>query len=291
MHISSVLSLFRPAAATAAVIAGLASSATAQEVLLSEPFESGTSGWTCNGEELISGGNPGNQLHVPYMDWYWIYFRNTETTSVATGNLLRHGGPLTFAVDVQVVQLNNWNNEPMDPNNFPLVIQLVDATDPNISVYFVGAGMPAQNAGWVRYTFTVPDPASTALPPGWGGTGAEDPMTFEPILPPGRTYTSVLQNVGEARLTTAVPGYFYVPSWWEVGFDNLLISVESSQPCYANCDGSSVAPILNVNDFTCFLNKFAAGDSAANCDGSSTAPILNVNDFTCFLNKFAVGCP
>src|SRR5262245_26370556 len=23
-------------------------------------------------------------------------------------------------------------------------------------------------------------------------------------------------------------------------------------PCYANCDGSSVAPILNVNDFICF---------------------------------------
>jgi len=61
--------------------------------------------------------------------------------------------------------------------------------------------------------------------------------------------------------------------------------------CYANCDGSNVAPILNVNDFTCFLNRFAAGDTYANCDGSTVPPILNVNDFTCFLNKFAAGCP
>ena len=61
--------------------------------------------------------------------------------------------------------------------------------------------------------------------------------------------------------------------------------------CYANCDGSTTTPVLNVNDFTCFLNRFAAGDAYANCDGSTTVPVLNVNDFTCFLNKFAAGCP
>jgi hypothetical protein len=61
--------------------------------------------------------------------------------------------------------------------------------------------------------------------------------------------------------------------------------------CYANCDASTTPPVLNVNDFTCFLNRFAAGDSAANCDGSTTPPVLNVNDFTCFLNRFAAGCP
>jgi probable HAF family extracellular repeat protein len=60
--------------------------------------------------------------------------------------------------------------------------------------------------------------------------------------------------------------------------------------CYANCDGSTTAPILNVADFTCFLTKFAAGDPYANCDGSTTEPILNVADFTCFLTKFAAGC-
>lgn len=31
--------------------------------------------------------------------------------------------------------------------------------------------------------------------------------------------------------------------------------------CYANCDSSTVAPALNVADFVCFLNQFAAGCS------------------------------
>ena len=61
--------------------------------------------------------------------------------------------------------------------------------------------------------------------------------------------------------------------------------------CYANCDGSTAAPVLNVNDFICFQTKFAAGDSYANCDNSTSAPVLNINDFICFQQKFAAGCP
>ncbi len=61
--------------------------------------------------------------------------------------------------------------------------------------------------------------------------------------------------------------------------------------CYANCDGSTTAPLLTANDFQCFLNKYAAGDAYANCDQSTATPLLTANDFQCFLNKFAVGCP
>jgi hypothetical protein len=60
--------------------------------------------------------------------------------------------------------------------------------------------------------------------------------------------------------------------------------------CYANCDASTVAPALNVLDFSCFLNRFVAGESYANCDQSTTVPVLNVNDFACFLQRFATGC-
>jgi hypothetical protein len=70
----------------------------------------------------------------------------------------------------------------------------------------------------------------------------------------------------------------------------ILSSVEGGI-CYANCDGSSTPPILNINDFICFNNLFASGDLAANCDGSETPPVLNVNDFSCFLNAYAAGCP
>jgi hypothetical protein len=61
-------------------------------------------------------------------------------------------------------------------------------------------------------------------------------------------------------------------------------------PCPANCDNSTTAPILNVADFTCFLQRFAAGDPRANCDNSSGPFALNVADFTCFLQQFAQGC-
>jgi hypothetical protein len=61
--------------------------------------------------------------------------------------------------------------------------------------------------------------------------------------------------------------------------------------CYANCDHSTTAPILNVADFSCFLQHYAAGDCYANCDDSTQTPTLNVADFSCFLTKYAAGCP
>jgi hypothetical protein len=72
--------------------------------------------------------------------------------------------------------------------------------------------------------------------------------------------------------------------------DNVTISGGGGTPCYPNCDQSTTAPILNVADFACFLNAFAAGESYANCDNSTTPPVLNVADFACFLNAFAAGC-
>ena len=60
--------------------------------------------------------------------------------------------------------------------------------------------------------------------------------------------------------------------------------------CEPNCDHSTAAPVLNVNDFNCFLSRFAAGESTANCDRSTIPPVLNVNDFACFLSQFAAGC-
>ncbi len=62
-------------------------------------------------------------------------------------------------------------------------------------------------------------------------------------------------------------------------------------PCYANCDASTGTPLLTAADFTCFLNKFRAGDPSANCDGSTGTPTLTAADFTCFLSAFRAGCP
>ncbi|MEX2217816.1 MAG: choice-of-anchor B family protein [Phycisphaerales bacterium] len=77
----------------------------------------------------------------------------------------------------------------------------------------------------------------------------------------------------------------------EAGIDAFVVTSAACEFCYANCDGSLVAPALNVADFSCFLTRFAAAEPYANCDGSTMAPILNVADFSCFLDRFASGCP
>ena len=100
---------------------------------------------------------------------------------------------------------------------------------------------------------------------------------------------------GNEVLTFAVPAnapatlyygcMFHFNMGWQINIIN------GTPQCYANCDGSSIPPVLNVLDFNCFLNQFASGGSYANCDGSTIAPVLNVLDFNCFLNRFAAGCP
>jgi hypothetical protein len=84
-------------------------------------------------------------------------------------------------------------------------------------------------------------------------------------------------------------------NWYSDGIDGFAWDDFSLLPapgsCYANCDESTLAPILNVLDFNCFLNKFAAADPWANCDGSTQPPAVNVLDIACFLNRFAAGCP
>jgi hypothetical protein len=88
----------------------------------------------------------------------------------------------------------------------------------------------------------------------------------------------------------------------DANFGRLLSNVMNAvaPPCFSNCDNSTTAPILNVDDFTCFINAFASAQSLphaqqiqhyANCDDSTTSPVLNVDDFTCFINAFAAGCP
>ena len=53
-------------------------------------------------------------------------------------------------------------------------------------------------------------------------------------------------------------------------------------------DGRSVQLVFSIDspgDFVRIITAAAAG--YANCDGSTTAPILNVNDFVCFQQRFA----
>jgi hypothetical protein len=41
--------------------------------------------------------------------------------------------------------------------------------------------------------------------------------------------------------------------------DDLSIALPPPPPCYPNCDGSTTQPVLNVEDFLCFISAFAEG--------------------------------
>ncbi len=138
-------------------------------------------------------------------------------------------------------------------------------------LYIGGTAMPQINyiARWVNGAWT---------PVGGGVTG--------PGLPPS-TFPSVFgMGLWQNKLYAA--GDFSQMN--NVAAAGLAAWTGCSASCYANCDASTAAPVLNVNDFNCFLNRFAGGDSYANCDASTTPPVLNVLDFVCFLNRFAAGC-
>jgi hypothetical protein len=80
-----------------------------------------------------------------------------------------------------------------------------------------------------------------------------------------------------------------VPTCEETWPAFLVVADQLTPPaaCYPDCDSQGG---LTANDFSCFLNAYASGQSYANCDGSSVAPVLTANDFACFLNQFASGC-
>jgi hypothetical protein len=88
-------------------------------------------------------------------------------------------------------------------------------------------------------------------------------------------------------------GGVYVAGWrtYSAGGGSLATLAHFAGPCYPNCDNSTAAPALNIADFTCFLQQFAAANPYTNCDQSTMPPMLNIADFTCFLQKFAAGCP
>jgi hypothetical protein len=106
-----------------------------------------------------------------------------------------------------------------------------------------------------------------------------------PVIASKRDFITNLSGA-EGAAVDPVTGQFVFSTF---GGGGRVIIVRGFVPpeCYANCDGSLG---LNVADFSCFLQKFSAGDPYANCDGSTVPPVLNVADFTCFLTKFAAGC-
>ena len=89
---------------------------------------------------------------------------------------------------------------------------------------------------------TIADTHAAALPAGWGGYGAETEFG-EPILPAGTTFADVLRGVDEITFTTAVPGWFYGFTYFDVSLDNIGVSAVPEPATWA-LQGLGLAALL-----------------------------------------------
>ncbi|MEZ5064953.1 MAG: hypothetical protein R3B81_09465 [bacterium] len=142
---------------------------------------------------------------------------------------------VTFSVDVKANMLTDFIGNPI-VRSIGIALKDRDIMGPSgpSGVFFelglIGTGVTPD---WTTYSVTIDDPTAIGLPAGWIGFGDEDPNTFEPVLPAGATFATVLASVDEFQVTGAVPGYFYTNAFWDVQIDNITletgpVSVESA---------------------------------------------------------------
>lgn len=170
---------------------------------------------------------------------FGITFANS-TNAAFTGDFSGFDS-VTFGVDVRVDQIGTFL-----PVSRPWVVELrsydlAQGGFPWTSVYFVLDNISqSNNADYQSYSVTI-DPTSGMLPAGWGGYGAEDPMTFEPILPDGVTFADVLADVDEIAFTTLQPGFFFSFDDYDVTLDNISVTTTPTPGALALLGLSGIA--------------------------------------------------
>lgn len=170
-----------------------------------------------------TGGNPGANWHTIFND-FGLTFTNS-TPSAFVQDYTAHG-TVTLSFDLKVNDISFFGS----PVSRPILIELrdKDAGSPGYpwaSAWFKFADMSAATHGeWSTLSVTIADPRATALPDGWGGYGAEDPVTFEPVLPAGVTFADVLSGFDEIAITTLQPGWFFGFTDFDIQLDNISIT-------------------------------------------------------------------
>ena len=197
------------------LLAGLAAAQTTVTT-----FDEGEEGWNGNALLEAEGGNPGANMRF-LLETFGIELRNEENTAFIgdmTGST-----SVTVGVDAKADSITFLGSE-VSRN---VVVEFRSHTlgqdgYPWSSVWIV-LGTIQADPEWHEYSVTF-DPSSTEMPEGWGGYGAEDPVTFEPMLPPGVTFADVMADVDELVFTTFEPGYFYGFTIFDARMDNLRIT-------------------------------------------------------------------
>ena len=234
----------------------LASSCLAQADTTVTTFEGGADdGWIGpNGDDgfgggtsvVPTGGNPTGNMRTVFND-FGIPYINVSNPAFLGDYTSAHR--ITLSIDLKVENLRFFGTNV----SRPWVVELRDVDGatggyPWNSVWFKFAQISqATHGSWTTFSVTF-DPDSMTLPPGWRGTGAEDPVTYEPMLPPGVTFRDVLAGVDAIAFTTLEPGMFFGFTDHTFRIDNITITREMAPPGDLNRDG-----LVNGLDLTILL--------------------------------------
>jgi hypothetical protein len=126
-----------------------------------------------------------------------------------------------------------------------------------------------------------------ALPATLGGlgnaTGVED--AFDEFEGPLQLNIIGTFNFGGTPPTQPVASFY-------MALDSNGSPCPSGNTCYADCDGSTGAGVLDIFDFLCFQTSFVTGSSyACDCDQTTGPGVCDIFDFLCFQSSFVAGCP
>jgi hypothetical protein len=184
-------------------------------------FDDGPEGWTGPGSTFIEseGGNPGANLHTIFSD-FGITIRNSTHDAFVTD--YTRWPMVRLEIDVKVNSVRSFGMEVPRP----WLLDLRDLDDPPGSYPWVSVWyeltMIERNPEWVTYGVTIFDTTAEAVPPGWGGYGAESKFG-EPMLPPDRTFADVLAGIDQVAFTTLKPGFFFIQTDFDIQLDNIRI--------------------------------------------------------------------
>jgi hypothetical protein len=194
-------------------------------------FDGGSNdGFQGNAFFEATGGNPGGNARHLAPDLFGSSLRTGAVGEPANPAFLGdYSGfsPVSFGFDVKVDVLRDFIGNPIF-REIGIALRDRDIQGPSgpSGVFFTLDVLgEALQPNWTNLSVTIDDPTSTTLPPGWIGFGDEDPVTFEPILPAGATFASVLAGVDEFEITTFVPGFFYTSAQFDVRIDNVAVTI------------------------------------------------------------------
>jgi len=190
-------------------------------------FDNGAEGWVGfqgpGGSTVINpvGGNGGANMHTIFNN-FGIEFSNSTNTDFIQD--LTQYSSVTFSVDLKVNQMDFFGLQVTRP--WVLELRDYDQPGPDNPIYssvFFEFDWVGLNPTWTTYSVTINNPQSATLPTGWGGSGDIN-ANFEPILPVGVTFASILAGYDEIALTTLEPGWSFGFADFDWQIDNITLT-------------------------------------------------------------------